>query len=221
MDFAYAGGRKQDRNYSKIILVGALHLALGYGLVHSLATVKVSPPPVIIEPVPFHEPPQVIPDPPPPPPTVEKLPPPPTMVVPPTVVTIVEPPPEGPIAKVQEDTQPQPPQPSEPPTTEVDPGPQPASGGMATAVLAEGCATPAYPAAAARNGDMGTTTLALLVGPDGAVQQARVEHTSGSRELDRAAQRALSLCKFKPAMASGGQAQAGWARMDYVWKLEG
>jgi protein TonB len=218
MDFAYAGGRKQARNYSKVALVGALHMALGYALVHSMATVHLphqDPPPITVTPVP---PPVVKPLPPPPPTDVTQVPPP-TVVVPPTVIDVLDPPPPTIVATVQKDEPPQPPQP--PAVTEVPPGPPAVAGGMATAVLAQGCATPDYPMSAARNGDSGTTTLALLVGPDGAVQRARVEHSSGSRELDRAAQQALSLCKFKPAVASSGQAQAGWARLDYVWKLDG
>lgn len=218
MDFAYAGGRKQERNYSKIVMVGALHVVLGWGLVHSLATVHVphQPPPEVW--IPTLEKPVVKPPPPPPPHAqVQKVKPPP-LVVPKVEVPVQEPPPDAPPAKVVDDT---PPQPAVPATTAVDPGPPAQTGGMATAVLADGCATPDYPMSAARNGETGTTTLALLVGPDGAVQNSRIEHSSGSRDLDRAAQRALSLCKFKPAVASGGQPQAGWARLDYVWKLEG
>src|SRR5690606_7339835 len=83
--------------------------------------------------------------------------------------------------------------------------PASAAGQMGSAVLAnaDGCAKPDYPLNAARNGDTGTVTLALLVGPDGRVQDARVQKTSGHRELDRAALNALSLCQFKPAMNNG------------------
>lgn len=94
-------------------------------------------------------------------------------------------------------------------------------GQMRSAVLAnaDGCATPAYPASAARNGDTGIVTLALLVGADGRVQDARVQKSSGHRELDRAALNALSLCQFKPAM-NNGVAEAGWGQIAYVWTLE-
>jgi protein TonB len=92
---------------------------------------------------------------------------------------------------------------------------------MHTAVFADanGCALPNYPVNAARNGETGTTTLALLVGTDGRVSSARVQQSSGSRDLDRAALNALSLCKFKPA-TSNGAAEAGWAQLAYVWKLD-
>jgi protein TonB len=121
-------------------------------------------------------------------------------------------------------------------TTEPDPAPTPApsqaepapaaepssnSGAIRSAVLADadGCAKPQYPANAARNGDTGTVTLALLVGADGKVSSSRVQRSSGHRELDKAAVNALSLCKFKPAM-NGGVPEAGWAQIAYVWKLE-
>jgi protein TonB len=92
---------------------------------------------------------------------------------------------------------------------------------MRTAVLADanGCALPAYPPAAAREGITGTSTLALLVGADGRVSSARIEHTSGSRVLDSAALNALSLCKFKPA-TNNGVPEAGWARLAFVWTLD-
>lgn len=94
-------------------------------------------------------------------------------------------------------------------------------GRMHSAVFADAnsCALPSYPASAARNGETGTTTLALLVGTDGRVRSARIEQSSGSRILDRAALGALSLCKFRPAM-SNGVPQAGWAQMAYVWTLD-
>lgn len=87
------------------------------------------------------------------------------------------------------------------------------------AAMMDGCAKPAYPAQAARNGDTGTVTLALLVGVDGRVTGSRVERSSGFRDLDKAALTALSLCKFKPAMR-GDVAEAGWAQIAFTWQLD-
>lgn len=87
------------------------------------------------------------------------------------------------------------------------------------AVVTEGCMPPAYPARAAREGATGTVTLALLVGVDGKVGASRIERSSGSRELDQAAQAALSLCRFKPAM-QGDVPEAGWALIAFDWKLD-
>lgn len=81
------------------------------------------------------------------------------------------------------------------------------------------CAVPNYPANAARNGDQGTVGLALLIAPDGRVTDSKVTSTSGSRELDRAAIAALSLCHFKPA-STNGVPEAAWGKIAYIWTLE-
>lgn len=81
------------------------------------------------------------------------------------------------------------------------------------------CAVPNYPANAARNGDQGTVGLALLIAPDGRVTDSKVTSTSGSRELDRAAMAALSMCSFKPA-TTNGVPEAAWGKIAYVWTLE-
>ncbi len=81
------------------------------------------------------------------------------------------------------------------------------------------CVRPDYPARAARNGDTGTVSLALLIGADGRVTDAKVKQSSGFKDLDRAALSALSMCKFKPA-TSNGVAQASWGQIAYVWSLD-
>jgi protein TonB len=123
------------------------------------------------------------------------------------VTTVPDPAPAQPVASTPE------PQPAAQPSTN--------SGAMRTAVLADpdACAKPPYPASAARNGESGTVTLALLVGADGRVTSSRVLKGSGYRELDKAAVNALSLCKFKPAM-NNGVPEAGWGQIAYVWTLE-
>lgn len=84
---------------------------------------------------------------------------------------------------------------------------------------ASDCVRPDYPPRAAREGLTGTVTLALLVGVDGRVTDSKIENTSGSKELDKAAVSALSMCKFKPARTNG-VAEAAWTRMAYVWSLD-
>jgi protein TonB len=54
---------------------------------------------------------------------------------------------------------------------------------------------------------------------DGRVSSSRIEQSSGSRDLDRAAINVLTLCRFKPA-TNNGVAEAGWARLAFVWKLD-
>lgn len=90
-----------------------------------------------------------------------------------------------------------------------------------TAALANAkdCVLPEYPKNALRNGDVGTVSLALLIGINGEVTDSRVQQSSGFRELDRAAVAALRMCKFKPA-TSNGVAQPAWGQIAYVWRLD-
>jgi protein TonB len=96
--------------------------------------------------------------------------------------------------------------------------PQTAPVVVAAVVDASACSKPDYPKSSLRNGDTGTVMLALLIGTDGKVADSRVERSSGFRDLDRAAQAGLSLCKFKPGTVDG-VAQQSWTRMQYVWSL--
>lgn len=205
----------------KFALVAGIHVLVGAAFVHSLNTRHISLPKltesvlVMIQPE--------IPKPPPPPPEPPKPVPkaaPPEVVVPKTEVEV--PPPPQDVPQVQATTEPDPaPQPAQVQAEAPKAEPSANTGAMRTAVLADadGCAKPDYPAKAARNGETGTVTLALLVGADGRVTGSRIQHGSGSTELDRAAVKALSMCKFKPAM-NGGVPEAGWAQIAYVWTLE-
>ena len=89
----------------------------------------------------------------------------------------------------------------------------------AAVVDAQACSKPDYPKNALRNGDTGTVMLAFLIGTDGKVADSRIEKSSGFRELDRAAQSGLSLCKFKPGTVDGVPQQL-WTKMQYVWSLD-
>jgi protein TonB len=87
-------------------------------------------------------------------------------------------------------------------------------------ILGKGsCETPAYPANAARDGATGTVRLSLLVGIHGRVTDARIEKTSGHRELDKAARTALSTCRFTPVTVDGVP-EATWTVMEYIWTLD-
>jgi protein TonB len=226
MTMHFSDLRNGKRNNSaRLALVAGLHLAVGVAFVHSLNTRHLS--------LPFMPDPVTVvlqPDPPTPPTPVDlpmptqQLAPPPTLFVPPPEVTVAAPPDPAPtVTATSAEPQPAPPaQPAQP----ADPGPPAVPhtvnpGQMHTALFADAnsCALPAYPPKAVREGETGTTTLALLVGTDGRVSSARVQHTSGSRELDRAALQALSLCKFKPA-TNNGVPEAAWAQLAYVWTLD-
>lgn len=81
------------------------------------------------------------------------------------------------------------------------------------------CDPPRYPKAALINEETGTVVMGFLIGTDGKVADSKVEKSSGSKSLDRAALSALSLCKFKPG-TKDGKVDAVWAKLDFVWKLE-
>jgi len=205
----------------KFALVAGLHALIAVGVVNMMNNKVISMPSLPEDLTVFLKPEPVPPPPPPEPPRLMSRVAPPDVVVPKVEVEVPPPPIESP---VQATTEVAPPEPAQPAQAEVPARPAtPTSntGAMRSAVLADanGCAKPNYPAAAARNGDSGTVTLALLVGTDGRVTSSRVQKSSGSRELDRAAVNALSMCQFKPAM-NNGVPEAGWAQIAYVWTLE-
>ncbi|GGX38849.1 energy transducer TonB [Undibacterium squillarum] len=81
------------------------------------------------------------------------------------------------------------------------------------------CDPPKYPKAALMNEETGTVTMGFLVGTDGKVSESRIDKSSGSKSLDKAALQALSQCKFKPG-TKDGKAEQMWTKVDFVWKLE-
>lgn len=207
---------------TKLAVVAAIHVILGTALIHSISKVHITLPKLPDDiTVTLTPEPQVPPPPPPEPPKPMPKVAPPDIVVP--KVEVETPPPEQ-TPPVQATTEPDPaPQPAQTQSTEAPPAQQSDAkpGEMRSAVFADanGCAKPQYPVDAARNGETGTVTLALLVGADGKVTSSRVQHSSGYRDLDKAAVNALSLCKFKPAM-NNGTPESGWAQLAYVWTLD-
>ena len=81
------------------------------------------------------------------------------------------------------------------------------------------CDAPKYPKAALMNEETGTVGMGFLVSADGKVTESKVDKSSGSKSLDKAALTALSQCKFKPG-SKDGKPDALWAKVDFVWKLE-
>ncbi len=205
----------------KLALVAGLHALVAVGVMNAMNSKAISLPQlqedltVMLQPE-VRTPPPPPPEPPRPMPQVA----PPEIVVPQVEVDV--PPPLEAQVRATVEAEPAPPQAFAQGQAEAPPAPASTNTGeMRSAVLADasGCAKPEYPARAARNGETGTVTLALLVGADGRVQSSRVQQSSGSRDLDRAAVSALSMCQFKPAMVDGVP-QAGWGRIAYVWTLE-
>jgi protein TonB len=90
---------------------------------------------------------------------------------------------------------------------------------VAPVIDMKSCEAPKYPKAALMNEETGTVSMGFLVGADGKVTDSKVEKSSGSKSLDKAALSALALCKFKPG-TKDGKPDALWAKVDFVWKLE-
>lgn len=206
----------------KFAVVTGLHVLVAMGLISAMNSRSITLPKLIDDATVWIAPKLTPPPPPPPLPQPRKVEKPPIVVPEPEVAVKPEPAEEQVKATVQADP---PVEPAEPSIIEGPPAPpaktssQPGQIRSAVLANADGCARPDYPVNAARNGDSGTVTLALLVGADGRVQDARVQKSSGHRELDRAALNALSMCQFKPAM-NNGVAEAGWGQIAYVWTLE-
>ena len=62
---------------------------------------------------------------------------------------------------------------------------------------------PEYPRAALRGGVQGTVLVRVDVAADGRPTRVDIARSSGSRELDRAAQRAVEGWRFEPALKRG------------------
>lgn len=80
------------------------------------------------------------------------------------------------------------------------------------------CAPPVYPQEALQARMSGVSMMAFLVGSDGAVREARLLKSSGYAILDQAAEAALRLCRFKPALKNG-HTVAAWQPVQYAWSL--
>ncbi|HEU4775566.1 MAG TPA: energy transducer TonB [Telluria sp.] len=76
-----------------------------------------------------------------------------------------------------------------------------------------------YPKASLMNEEQGTVSMSFLVGPDGSVVESKLEKTSGFKNLDKAAIKSISACKFKPGTKDGAPAQT-WTKVDSAWKLD-
>ncbi len=77
---------------------------------------------------------------------------------------------------------------------------------------------PRYPISAVRQHQQGTVYLLVLVGPDGSVQDVKVDQSSGYRDLDRAAIEAARKWKFNPG-SRDGKPVGGWVKVPVQFKL--
>jgi protein TonB len=76
-----------------------------------------------------------------------------------------------------------------------------------------------YPKASLMNEEQGTVSMSFLVSAGGEVKDSKVDKSSGFKNLDKAAIKAISACKFKPGTKDGAAAET-WTKVDYAWKLD-
>ena len=211
---AYADQQMSGNRVIAIIIVGLIHVALGYALITGLAyeaatkvlervtTVDIEeppPPPPEDEPPPPPEPqPETAPPPPvaPPPPMNIATTPPPIrtqQTIPPPAPPAIRIPPPAPIA-------PPAPPPAPPPPPSQARGASPENQGRwAGQIQAD------YPSAAYRREEQGTVTMRITVGPNGRVQSCSVTGGSGSSSLDDAACRGMQrYARYRPALNAAG-----------------
>jgi protein TonB len=196
-----------SRRIVGIAFVVLLHVVIIYALVSGLGDqiVQVLHQPLEAKIIQEVKPPQV--QPPPPPPQFVQPPPP---FIPPPIVQIAQPPPVPVIASV---THVQP----------VAPPPRPVTQQVVRSEAGldpnQSCAPPEYPQEAEDMEQTGVSVVQFLIDAGGAVVSSRIAASSGHASLDDAAVRALSQCKFKPAIGSDGKPQEAWTSIRYVWQL--
>jgi protein TonB len=76
-----------------------------------------------------------------------------------------------------------------------------------------------YPKASLMNEEQGTVSMSFQVSAGGDVVESKVDKSSGFKNLDKAAIKSLSACKFKPG-TKDGKPDITWTKVDYAWKLD-
>lgn len=220
MNFSHE--KNPGKNFTGIAIVIILHALVAYGIVTGLGTRMVSKMAEAVETKIIEEvkppPPKEVP--PPPPPPEMKAPPPP--FIPPVEVNVQQPPPVQNVIANATSAKPAtnvltPPAPPANPAPPAPANPNPVR--VAAVADFNTCAKPEFPKASLRNEETGTVTLSFLIGTDGRVADSKVLKSSGFRDLDKAAQTAISKCRFKPGLVDGKPEQA-WVPVQYVWTLD-
>jgi periplasmic protein TonB len=209
-----------------LAVVAALHVILGWALLHALTTrvVDVPKPPVDIAVVPDVQTP--------PPPPVPALPQPksavPPLYVAPLPDDIRVPTTQEPTVSTHQDAVP-----SDRPwtdgtsTTTLPPAPTtPRAVAKPAIANVQACAPRSedYPAAARRAEATGLTRLRFTIDAAGALVRSEVVKSAGltreHRLLDKVAESKLASCYFTAGIDENGRPMGGTFEVDYVWKLE-
>lgn len=102
--------------------------------------------------------------------------------------------------------------------SETATGPDGSSPSRALALTALYAPPPAYPRREQARGIQGRVDVLVRVGTNGLPMEVRVDRSSGNRNLDRAAQRAIKRWRFQP-YAKDGVAVQVWARVPVSFTL--
>lgn len=81
------------------------------------------------------------------------------------------------------------------------------------------CKFPGYPKPALRRGEEGLVGVGVQVDEGGAVLDTKILLSSGSPDLDQAAQTAFRKCPHTPATVDGRPVTM-WGQVQYVWTIE-
>ncbi len=217
---AYADQQMSGNRIIALIIVGLIHVALGYALVTGLAYEAVTKAIERVTTVDIEEPPPPE-DEPPPPPEPDTAPPPPVAPPPPISIAPAPPPirtqqtipPPAPVAV--RIPPPAPAAPPPPPPPRVQPkGPEPRGN-------PGNWATPNdYPSRALREEREGTTAFRVSVGADGKVQDCSVTRSSGHADLDDATCKNITRrARFRPATDGNGDEVSGSWSSQVRWQI--
>ncbi|MGZ5203042.1 MAG: energy transducer TonB [Telluria sp.] len=218
MNFSHE--KEPGKNLTGIAIVIVLHVIVAWGIINGLGKRMITKmqeavETKIIEEVKPPPPPET---PPPPPPPEMKAPPPP--FIPPVEVQVQQPPPQQNAIAVSSQAKPATTDLQRTPPAQPAPAAKPSGPAHTNAVVNfDNCARPEYPKSSLRNEETGTSTISFLIGIDGSVKDSKITKSSGFRDLDKAAQAALSKCRFKPATENGVAVET-WSPVAYVWTLD-
>lgn len=218
---AYADQTMSGNKIIAIIIVGLVHLLVGYALVTGLAYSAVTQVIERVTTVDIEEPeeePEELPPPPPeeqaaPPPIVAPPPPINVSVAPPPIITVSEPPPPAPVVPI---ARPAPaPAPVAPPPPRVQPKEASPRGRPGTWVT-----NADYPSRAQREEREGTTRFAVTIGPDGRVTDCSITGSSGHADLDNEVCKLVTRrARFDPATDGEGQPTTGRYSNSVRWQI--
>lgn len=214
---AYADQKPSGNRIVVMIVVAALHILLGYGLITGLAFEAVKEVAKRVTTIDIEEPPEQEVEPPPPPPERAEVPPPPVAPpppidlnpAPPKIETVREAPPPPPAPVL---APPAPPPPPPPRFQPVSAQPRGNPGNWAT--------SDDYPSRALREDREGVTRFSVTVGTGGRVESCQVTGSSGHGDLDEATCRLVTRRgRFQAAKDGDGQPTTGTWSSSVRWQI--